>query len=118
MYQRIFCDLGSTWTVTGSRFCNQCATSLGKLCPKCAFDNPPEAKFCAHCAAPLDDTASILPKAEAGPTKISIETCIIKLLPQGQWIPSADRAIEINPANAPFIQMLRQVLPHAVMPPE
>ena len=31
----------------------------------------------------------------------AIETCTIKVLTQDQWLPSASRAIEINPANAP-----------------
>src|SRR5258707_12662432 len=48
----------------GSRFCNQCATSLHKLCPKCASDNAPEAKFCAQCAAPLEGAAPIRVEAK------------------------------------------------------
>jgi hypothetical protein len=48
----------------------------------------------------------------------AIETCTIKLLPQDQWIPSASRAVAINPANAPATHILRQALPDAVIPPE
>src|SRR5258707_15362792 len=48
----------------GSRFCNQCATSLHKLCPKCASDNAPEARFCAQCAAPLEGASPIRAEAE------------------------------------------------------
>jgi class 3 adenylate cyclase len=64
------CSDCGTDNPAGSRFCNQCATSLGQLCPKCSSDNVPGAKFCAQCAAPLDRTVPIRAKAEAieGPT--------------------------------------------------
>jgi class 3 adenylate cyclase len=48
------CSKCGTDNPTGSRFCNQCATSLNKPCPKCASDNAPEARFCGQCAASLD----------------------------------------------------------------
>src|SRR5712671_5521987 len=60
------CSKCGTDNAAGSRFCNQCATSLNKLCPKCASDNAPEARFCAQCAAPLDGAAPI--RAEAEPS--------------------------------------------------
>src|SRR5258707_10970516 len=48
------CSKCGTDNAAGSRFCNQCATSLNKLCPKCASDNAPEARFCGQWAASLD----------------------------------------------------------------
>jgi class 3 adenylate cyclase len=48
------CSKCGTDNAAGSRFCNQCATSLNKPCPKCASDNAPEARFCGQCAASLD----------------------------------------------------------------
>jgi class 3 adenylate cyclase len=44
---------------------HQCGTSLGQLCPKCAFGNASEARFCAQCAAPLDDALPVRAKAES-----------------------------------------------------
>lgn len=48
----------------------------------------------------------------------AIDICTIKLLLQRQWIPSARRAVEINPANAPATHVLQQALPDVVIPPE
>src|ERR1700726_3364036 len=58
------CSKCRTDNAAGSRFCNQCATSLNKLCPKCASDNAPEARFCGQCAAPLEGAAPIRAEAE------------------------------------------------------
>src|SRR6202043_3799697 len=58
------CSKCGTDNAAGSRFCNQCATSLNKLCPKCTFDNAPEARFCAQCAAPLNVVAPIRAESE------------------------------------------------------
>ena len=44
---------------------------LSRRCPKCAFENAPEAKFCSQCAASLDAAAPIRTEAEPrdrGPT--------------------------------------------------
>jgi Double zinc ribbon len=59
------CSKCGTDNPAGSRFCNQCATSLNKLCPKCASDNAPEARFCAQCAAPLDAAIPVRAEADA-----------------------------------------------------
>src|SRR5260370_32003144 len=48
------CSNCGTDNAAGARFCNQCATPLGKQCPQCASENVPGAKFCSQCAAPLD----------------------------------------------------------------
>ena len=58
------CSKCGTDNAAGSRFCNQCATSLNKLCPKCAFENTSEARFCGQCAAPLHGAAPIRAEAE------------------------------------------------------
>ena len=47
-----------------ARFCNQCATPLGKPCSRCGSDNAPDARFCAQCAAPLDSAMQIGPDAD------------------------------------------------------
>ena len=44
--------------------------------------------------------------------------CTIKTLPQGEWAAAASRAIEINPANAPAVDALRDALPGVVIPPD
>jgi Hemopexin/Astacin (Peptidase family M12A) len=44
--------------------------------------------------------------------------CTIKTLPQNQWAPAASKAIEINPANAPSVDVLRAALPDTVIQPD
>ena len=44
------CSDCGTDNAAGSRFCNQCASPLGKRCAKCSFDNPYSARFCSQCA--------------------------------------------------------------------
>jgi class 3 adenylate cyclase/tetratricopeptide (TPR) repeat protein len=38
-------------------FCGKCATPLGKACPSCSFENPPDFAFCGKCATALDSEA-------------------------------------------------------------
>ncbi len=52
--------------------------------------------------------------AKIGETK----GCTIKLLPRHQWVPAAKRAIAVNPANAPMVQMLHQGAAASVIHPE
>ena len=47
------CSNCGTDNAVGSRFCNQCASPLGRRCAKCSFDNSYDAKFCSQCAEPL-----------------------------------------------------------------
>jgi class 3 adenylate cyclase len=35
------------------KFCGQCGSPFGALCPSCGSDNPPEHRFCGQCGAPL-----------------------------------------------------------------
>src|SRR6266852_7077413 len=67
------CSKCGTDNAAGSRFCNQCATPLGKPCPECAHENISEAKFCAQCAAPLDVTELIRVEAEQRDTGLTGE---------------------------------------------
>jgi hypothetical protein len=57
------------------------------------------------------DTAAPVMEAE-------VKTCSIKMLPEDQWIASADKAVLINPVNAPAVQQLRQAMPGTVIPPQ
>jgi class 3 adenylate cyclase/tetratricopeptide (TPR) repeat protein len=41
----------------GARFCGQCAAPLAGLCPSCGATNAPDNKFCGRCAAALDQPA-------------------------------------------------------------
>src|SRR5215472_5006134 len=41
----------------GARFCGQCAAPLATVCPACSANNPTGNKFCGQCAAPLDRPA-------------------------------------------------------------
>jgi hypothetical protein len=45
-------------------------------------------------------------------------SCTIKMLPQDQWAAAAQRAIEINPANAPALHALQAAAPDVVIQPE
>jgi hypothetical protein len=37
------------------KFCGQCASPLGRLCPSCGFDNPSAFAFDGQCATPLTE---------------------------------------------------------------
>ncbi|GAA4950232.1 peptidase M12 [Actinoplanes utahensis] len=45
-------------------------------------------------------------------------TCSIKMLPAEEWVAAAEQASEINPANAPSLDMLRQAAPDTVIDPQ
>lgn len=44
--------------------------------------------------------------------------CSIKLLPENDWIPAAQSAININPYNAPAVNQLSRAMPGVVLKPE
>src|SRR4029450_9540307 len=37
----------------GAKFCGECAAPLAATCPSCGASNPPGNKFCGQCATPL-----------------------------------------------------------------
>jgi ribosomal protein L40E len=37
----------------GSKFCNNCGSSLNPTCPKCGNSNPADASFCGHCGSKM-----------------------------------------------------------------
>jgi hypothetical protein len=45
-------------------------------------------------------------------------SCTIKRLPQNEWVQAANKAIEVNPANAPCVQALREAAPDVVIQPQ
>jgi len=54
----------------GAQFCARCGSPLttspvGIKCPKCGFVNPPGAKFCAQCGAQLSSTYTTCPNCGA-----------------------------------------------------
>jgi class 3 adenylate cyclase/tetratricopeptide (TPR) repeat protein len=51
------------------KFCGQCGTKLGLLCPNCGSENPPEFKFCGECGASL--SAPPAPAAVPAPPAVS-----------------------------------------------
>jgi hypothetical protein len=55
---------------------------------------------------------------KASKTILPVKSCSIKLLPQEQWIKAAATAVQVNRANAPAIQQLKQMAPGTVIPPE
>ena len=56
------CSRCGTDNAADSRFCNQCATPLGRECRKCARVNAPDAKFCAECAEALTEFNGEMPR--------------------------------------------------------
>jgi uncharacterized membrane protein YvbJ len=52
--------------VEGARFCNHCATPLDKECPSCGFGNGPDARFCSQCGSPFESNHHTL--IESHPT--------------------------------------------------
>ncbi|KAI5459405.1 hypothetical protein BGZ63DRAFT_406698 [Mariannaea sp. PMI_226] len=46
-----------------------------------------------------------------------LKGCILKVLPRDQWAAAAKRAFEINPANAPMLQMLARDATEGVISP-
>jgi hypothetical protein len=45
-------------------------------------------------------------------------SCTIKTLPEDKWIEAANKAVEVNPANAPATDAFREAMPGIVIPPE
>src|SRR5262249_44942215 len=42
----------------GAKFCSECATPFGIVCPTCSTTNAAGAKFCSECATPLQTGAA------------------------------------------------------------
>jgi class 3 adenylate cyclase/ribosomal protein L40E len=61
------CMKCGTNNAADARFCNQCGTSLNRVCPKCAHLNAPEAKFCSQCAVALGGQAAVSSDVSALP---------------------------------------------------
>ncbi len=53
--QGIVCPRCGTVNPPGAKFCMNCGAPLPqeKICPRCGFKNPPNAKFCMNCGAQL-----------------------------------------------------------------
>jgi class 3 adenylate cyclase len=49
----VICPTCATDNQPGAKFCVECGTPLAASCPTCGTVNPPGAKFCAECATPL-----------------------------------------------------------------
>ncbi|HYC28717.1 MAG TPA: hypothetical protein VEB42_07870, partial [Chitinophagaceae bacterium] len=47
-----------------------------------------------------------------------IKSCTVKLLPREQWAEAAQKAIEINPGNAPALGQFRMAFPDEVIQPD
>jgi len=39
------------------KFCGQCGSKLGNICPECGYENPPDFKFCGKCGAKIAESA-------------------------------------------------------------
>src|SRR6185369_6974328 len=60
----VICPNCATENRPGAKFCSECATPLAAGCPNCGTINPPAAKFCSECATPLQ--AGARPAGAAG----------------------------------------------------
>ena len=63
----MICPNCGTESAAGSRFCDECGTTLSAACPNCGEPHRPGAKFCANCGATLGGvaaTAAATPAAE------------------------------------------------------
>ena len=63
-----------------ARFCMECGGKLDNVCPKCGAKLPPEAKFCMECGAKI---------AEAVPTVAVVPTLEKVHIQSQNWIPDA-----------------------------
>ena len=57
------------------RFCNQCGTSLGRVCECCAFFNFRDELFCGGCGLPLKSTAETSARA---PVKTAVPAAVTR----------------------------------------
>jgi predicted amidophosphoribosyltransferase len=47
-----------------AKFCEECATPLSRVCSNCSTPLSPTAKFCPECAHPVAIPQSLLPRAD------------------------------------------------------
>ncbi len=57
----MICPSCATENAPGAKFCNECGTPLASACPSCGAVNKPGAKFCNECGTLLAETASAVP---------------------------------------------------------
>jgi class 3 adenylate cyclase/tetratricopeptide (TPR) repeat protein len=67
----VICPTCGTENAAGSRFCDECGTTLSAACPNCGEPHRPGAKFCANCgtalgATPVTQTPQQATEAAAG----------------------------------------------------
>ncbi len=68
----IYCPECGTANRDGSKFCNECGTSLAPreiTCPSCGTVNPPLSKFCNECGSRLAAAPPPRPEAPAPPAR-------------------------------------------------
>jgi class 3 adenylate cyclase len=54
----VICPNCATENLPGAKFCNECGTRLSAACPNCGATNAPGAKFCNECGTRLGDGPS------------------------------------------------------------
>jgi hypothetical protein len=69
-------------TFERAKFCIQCAARLRRACPKCCFENPPEARFCAQCATALTEAVAA-PLAKAYLARDAAAERAYRTIPRG-----------------------------------
>jgi class 3 adenylate cyclase/tetratricopeptide (TPR) repeat protein len=66
----VICPTCGTENAAGSRFCDECGTTLSAACPNCGEQHRPGAKFCANCGYALGGQAAS-PEAVASPKDVA-----------------------------------------------
>ena len=71
------CSACGTDNRTGSRFCDNCGTTLASSCPSCGASNRSDARFCAGCGTALEADA---PRPNASAAAPSAERRLVSVL--------------------------------------
>ena len=67
----MICPNCATENRPGAKFCSECATPLAAACPACGTVNPPNAKFCSECATSLRAGVRPAPDVPTAPVAIA-----------------------------------------------
>src|SRR5262245_41200916 len=65
------CPSCKTVVPAGSRFCEECGSTLPQLCLACGHLNSVRAKFCAECGVSLATRPAVKPVPESTPPKLA-----------------------------------------------
>ena len=70
----LICASCRTENPPAAKFCTECAAPLARPCPSCGTANASSAKFCSECATPLTGEAAAATPATSPPAPGSLPT--------------------------------------------